>query len=190
MKTFDITYDAEGIIEMYQPPPEIQESAFDGVIRLSYPNNISLSCEHGIICALAGMERFCPGLDIIEDFKYAEDPTYWFFDTYLKSIIKNKENLRYIIHFEWLEDYGVFITTNNILEFMSGVRAVQSHWPIFINNDSQAWKTLKFIDTEHLTKDQKRFINKKEDYEAFTDFLLTFSEDQLIHIDLTIDKYI
>lgn len=142
----------------------------DGFFTYQAEENATITFEvssrefkHGVMLGLVGLCGAsiddCNCADIHEFVNDSE----WFWDTTLTELLEildqtNSLHKHYIVHFENLEEDGVFIATDNIIEFISGVASC----PIaFGNTSSQHWSTLKYLDLECITT-----INKiKEELE-------------------------
>jgi hypothetical protein len=129
-------YNAEGIIDN-------EEDAI-GKVNISFINK-NESYKNGVLCGLMGLCVGCYDNGLPEEIQeVAEDPLVWYFDAPLKEILDEPNHKRYIISFDHLEEYGVYVATDNIIEFISGVASCPR---AFRNSSNQDWKTLKYLDT-------------------------------------------
>ena len=149
-KSFNIPYGTQGFFE---------DQAIS-TVTITFPY-CSEEFEHGVMVGLFGLACISIGdCDCPEINKYVTEDS-WFWDTPLKELMKIPHK-RYIVWFEQLEEYGVYIATDDIVEFISGVASC----PIaFEQATSQNWTELKYIDTQSVAFNNE--IKKRKDDKVY-----------------------
>ena len=145
-------YNNEGIIDN-------EEDAI-GKVNILFINR-NQSYKNGVLCGLMGLCVGCYDNGLPEEIQeVAEDDLVWYFDTPLEEILGEPNLKRYIISFDHLEESGVYIATDDIVEFISGVASCPR---AFQNPKTQDWRTLKYLDTTSeviILNDDDLFFNK------------------------------
>lgn len=129
-------YNNEGIIDN-------EENAI-GKVNISFINK-NENYKNGVLCGLMGLCVGCYDNGLPEEIQeVADDDLVWYFDSSVEEILNEQNHKRYIISFDHLEEYGVYIATDDIIEFISGVASCPR---AFQNRSNQDWRTLKYLDT-------------------------------------------
>lgn len=132
-----------------------------GRINITYINR-NESYKNGVLCGLMGLCVGCydNGLPV-EIEEIANDDLVWYFDTPLKEILNEPNHKKYVVFLTNLEEYGVYIGTDNIIQFISGFASCPR---AFLNCNNQDWRTLKYLDTTLIPKaeiiDEQQYFDK------------------------------
>ena len=134
-------YNAEGII--------YDEENAEGKVNIIFTNR-NQSYKNGVLCGLMGLCVGCYDNGLPEKIQeVAEDDLVWYFDTPLEEILSEPYHKRYIVSSLHLEEDGIYIATDDIIEFISGIASCPR---AFQNHSNQDWKTLKYLDTTLISK--------------------------------------
>lgn len=144
MKTIRCAYNTNGIENINNKSSP--DFPILGTVTIQYQKRTK-DFDAGLYCGLAvHCICLCDGVPKeIEDFTESD---YWNFDTHLVDIIDHK---RCIVCFESLEDYGVLVCTNNIIEFITGVASCPTRLQN-LNSTAQDWRTLRYLDTRTIDR--------------------------------------